>query len=235
MAAEDFDFLANRNEIIAAAFRKIGVLSFGQELRSDQANEGAFGLNLVLQDWQNKNVFLWSKQRLTTALVATQASYTPTDPSIIGIERASLLRISNGSEHELEILGFYDFQGIINKTETGDPKIVNFSFGQSSSIKVWPVPTAATVATYTLVYTGISKLKDWDNSNGFGDLPSRYQMALVYELAVYLASDHAVPMGERDRLKLLADDAFRAAKRKDDSRSTLEVVQGAFMNDRSWN
>lgn len=228
MAATDYDFLANRNEIIAAAYRKIGVLSFGQEMDAEQLEEGVFALNLVVQDWENRGVFLWCRQILTETLVAATATYTPTDPAIIAVERAFLRATSDSTDDEIEVLSLDDYMGITNKTDTGRPRVLHFNLKQSASFTLWPIPDAAAAADYTLVYLGVSRLKDWDTAGGSGDIPSKYQRALVYDLAVELAPDHAVPSSERDRLQLQADNYFKIAKGADSDRSELEICSSSF-------
>lgn len=227
MAATDFDFIATRDEIIQAAYRKIGVISFGDSLTSEQAVEGIFALQQVLKDWQNKNVFLWTRQLLTATLVAATATYTPTDPAIIGIEEA-FLRDADGNDRLIRVLSYADFQNIENKSEAGMPTAITLNNRQNCTLSVWPIPATADAAAYTLYYMGISRIKDMDDANGNGDVPSRYQRALIYDLAVELAPDHAIPGTETDRLEARAEKIFERAKNRDRDTSDTEEVQSFF-------
>jgi len=227
VSASDFDFIATRDEIISAAYRKIGVISFGDSLTSEQAVEGIFALQQVVKDWQNKNVFLWTRQLLTETLVAATATYVPTDPAIIGIEEA-FLRDVDGNDRPIRVISFSDYQNIEKKAEAGMPEAITFNNRQNCSISVWPVPTTSDAADYTLHYVGISRIKDMDNANDSGDIPSRYQRALIYDLAVELAPDHAIPGSEIDRLEARADRIFQQAKNNDRDTSDTEEVASLY-------
>jgi hypothetical protein len=95
MATTDFDWSSTRNDIMQRAFRIIGVLPLGDSLSGEQQLQAVQALNDMVKAWQTRHVFLWKVQQLTLSLTTGNATYAlPTDPSVIGIEKA-WLRISN--------------------------------------------------------------------------------------------------------------------------------------------
>jgi hypothetical protein len=227
------DFSQNRTEIIEAALRKIGALSLGQSVTASQMDAAVKALNLLVQSWQTKGLFLWTLAEFTLELEADVVQYT-LEPGatgvtglvedIIGIDRAYW--VDNDDDEPMEIWSYRQYLDELQKTSTtGQPLAISVKPTESPlTAYVWPSPPIV----YTLKVVGIAKLRDWDNTTDKGGIPVRFQKALVYGLASDLAPEYGVPLAERNSLERQAEGYFKEAKRSDRDRSNYQVVKGAF-------
>lgn len=70
------DYIATRNEIISAAYRKIGVGSRAETLSASLIQDGAEALEMLTKAWQAQGIHLWAYGDATLFLVAGQASFS---------------------------------------------------------------------------------------------------------------------------------------------------------------
>lgn len=70
------NFSLNRDEVIKAALRKLGVLAEGENPSSEQINNGAQALNVIVKAWQSQGIHLWKTKELTLFLTESQGKYT---------------------------------------------------------------------------------------------------------------------------------------------------------------
>ena len=70
------NFTLNRDEIIKASLRKLGVLAEGETPTSEQINDGSQALNVIVKAWQAQGIHLWKTKELTLFLTESQGSYT---------------------------------------------------------------------------------------------------------------------------------------------------------------
>lgn len=227
MATTDYDFNLTRNEIIARAYRIIGVLSDGDTLSGQQLSQGADALNTILKDWENDGIFLWNMQEKSQSVIASTTSYTVAN-DIIGIDRAWY--VTNGRVEPVEIKSYRDYKLLNDTTETSDtPDIVALGHEISSpTLYVWPTPSAA----YTLYYIAVTQLKDLDSSSGSPEIPQRFLKAITYKLASDLADENVLDIRERSYLEEKSERLFLKAKRRDSEQRTSDEVEGAFLTRR---
>lgn len=69
------DFSMTRDDIIRAAFRKLGVLSEGQQPSAQMVKDGAQALNLMVKHWQSKGLNLWTLTEAILFQTYGQAAY----------------------------------------------------------------------------------------------------------------------------------------------------------------
>lgn len=225
MAITDYDFSLTRSEIISQAFRKIGALALGEQLSSEQADQGVELLNLIAKEWQNDNVFLWTQEVKTVSLVIADADYLlsaiATDNNILSVDRAYLRQ--SGKDHPLDVLSWRDYQDISSKTDTGTPDLVSLDV-KNSTLYVWPVPTVAD----TLLLLLTMRMKDLDSASATGDFPPKWHKALVWSLAAELAAEYLIPRLERANMVAEAQYYYQRAKRADDIKSDASFVRGSY-------
>lgn len=234
MTATDYDFIANRNKIIYSALRKVGAISVGDVADGETLNNAVEALNEIVKSWQNEHLFLWQVLPQTKALTSPVASYAmETNPAIYAIDSA-YIRLGTGqaqTDIPVEVITFKQYNAIVNKQSRGQPYYIavdNQNVGGFEGVGPWfyvyPTPDKA----YTLFYTGIVALKDFELAGGNGDITAPFQRALIYALANDLADDYGVPSSECAKLESKAERLFLKAKRNNRDHADREVVEGSF-------
>lgn len=225
MAASDYDFTLTRQELIETALGKIGILPSGDVMDAEMSAKGVRALNLIIKSWNAKGIHFWGLSAgLTASLSPAQSSLTlSTDPFVIGIDTAFI--VDGDATDPVELISMQKYESIYDKTHTGKP-IYGFvqNFPNSTVIKFYPVCDKA----YTLRYTGITRLRDWDNSNDSNLIPERFLLALVYGLCAYLAEDYRLPLAEQNSFQMKYAGYLSEAKKSDRNRDDRPFVKGAF-------
>jgi hypothetical protein len=77
-----FNWELERDELITAALRKLGVVAQGKTASADQITEGAEALNTMIKEWQNDGVRLWTLEWIARPLDTASSEVTGTDSLI---------------------------------------------------------------------------------------------------------------------------------------------------------
>ena len=224
MAATDYDYTSTRNKLIAAAYRKIGVLGPGETLGGNEFQEGVEALNDIIQHWAARKINIWRLQGQTLTLTADTASFSlGTDPVIMGISRA-FIRDSDNNDTEIEVCSWRDYCGVPNKTDSGEPCLCALDGQNPPTLYVYPVQDTEK----TLYYLGVLRAEDWDKADSTGCFPEAYYMAIKYALAAYLSEDYGTKISEQKELKRLAEEYLLDARKGDNDTGQNEFVKGAY-------
>lgn len=207
-------------EIVEEAFERAGAeLRSGYDLKTARRS-----LNLLLADFANRGINMWTIEQASIPLVAGTATYTlPTD-TVDLIEHS--IRTGSGVATQVDInisrISVSTYATIPAKLATGRPIQLMVSRTIAPSFTVWPVPDA--VQTYTLVYWRLRRLQDAGNGVNTPDIPFRFLPCVVAGLAYYLALK--VP-GGMDRLGVLKeqyDSAWQLASEEDREKAPVRFV-----------
>lgn len=228
MAPTDFDYIATRNQIIEDAFEIVGVKSASQPLTAAQLQQGVAALQKLVKGWTNKHVFLWSFNETSFATVATQELYDSTlDQAIIGLDKAYV--VDSNEDVPLEVVSYSRYLDYYDKTvNTGRPRVIAYKPTPSPSVYVWPSPDAI----YTIKALCVFRLKDFDTAGGTGNIPERFQEALLYGLADRLFDKYPGPMNQMQWIASKYAQFFAEAARADTPNETTNEVEGLFSNRR---
>lgn len=156
------------------------------ELKIEEANglwarSGKRSLDLILSDWANRGVKLWTLDLVTVALV--QGTQTITIPAQYYDVLEVAVRIDN-QDTRMERLDTRRWLEQANKLDTGKPNSYLVQRGQSAvTITLWPIPDAG---NYTLVYFGIRYTQDSTSLSANPDVARRFLPALVAGVAIEL-------------------------------------------------
>ncbi len=172
------DFNLDIDEVIQEAFEHLGgPANTGQDSRSARRS-----LNMLLTDWSNRGILLWTTAFTNQAMTAGTSVYT-LDSSIVGVTEAVIRRDNN--DIEMERLSMEEYLKIPNKTSEGRPiQIATHRKRENVDIHVWPTPENSTdiVRMWT-----INRTFDSNNSADNPDVPYRFLPCLVSGLAFYLS------------------------------------------------
>ncbi len=218
------DFTLNMIEAIEEAWERCGLeVRGGYDARTSRRS-----INLMLQEWANKglNMFTYSEetQLLTYGVgsyflgadivdVIEQVVQLPPYGTSPTISRLNVTRVSISTQATRT-----------NPTVTGRPTEVYYHRGTDGiTANVWPLPGDA--GPFTLVYHVLRRIEDAGAFTNTGDFPFRFLPVFVSGLAYYIAQKK-----RRDdpnlvqTLKAEYAEAWQAASEEDRDRSTLKIV-----------
>ena len=213
--------------IVEEAFERCGAeLRSGYDLRTARRS-----LNLLLLEWANRGINLWTIEQGTLALVAGTATYNLPVDTVDLLEH--VLRTGTGTaqiDTSLSRLSVSDYAAIANKNATGKPLQVwvERRSGATSSagtpvpprVHVWPVPNQS----YTLAYWRMRRLQDAGTGVEGQDIPFRFLPCLVAGLAYHLSLKIPGALERRQELKMEYEQQWEMAADEDREKADLRIV-----------
>lgn len=207
-------------QLINQVLRKIGVLAAGESPSTDESADALAALNQMLNEWNTLRAAIYTMKSQAFATVGAQASYSMgaggnfNVARPVKIERATIT-VATGYTAPVEIIGSAAYAEIVQKALAGVPEKLypDYAF-PLCNLALWPVPSgtpALTLWWWQPLITADLVLTDTVS------YPPAYEQALVYNLAVVLASEYgrALPteiaaMAERTKAQLGALNAPEA-------------------------
>lgn len=206
-------------ELVEEAFERAGgEVRSGYDLRTARRS-----LNLLLADWANRGLNLWTFEEGSVPLVAGTATYALPADTVDIIEH--VLRTGSGasqSDMTMTRTSVSTYAAIPNKLATGRPLQLLVTRTATPTVTVWPVPDGG--GPYTLRYWRLRRLQDAGTGVQTQDVPFRFLPALVAGLSYHVALK--VP-GGIDRLPVLEAqyrEAFQTAMDEDRERASVRLV-----------
>ena len=186
-----FNFNLDIDEVIQEATEMIG----GEQTLGHEPKSARRSINLMLNDWQNRGVLLWST--FTTAVtVATSTTTYALDSSVNDALFVTYKETSSAVETKLERISFEEYHVIPNKDQKGRPtqyavkKDIN-----NPTIHLYPIPDRS---TGVLGVEAIRQVQDANKSfNQNADSPVRFLPCLTAGLAYYMGLKRPNIPGER--------------------------------------
>lgn len=172
-----YDFNLQVDEIIEEAYERIGMESTsGYDLRTARRS-----LNLLLTEWVNKDITLWTAERRSINCVAGQATYDLRERDVDVMEVA--LRTS-GADIVLSRVSWDQSMYTSDKDQAGRPVQYKFDRQLTPQLTLWPVPDSNSYSLVVDVFKFIQDVGSYYNVIG---APRRFLPAMVAGLAFYLA------------------------------------------------
>lgn len=222
-------FNLDLNDIIEEAFERCGSeLRSGYDMRTARRS-----LNLLLLDWANRGVNMWTIEQGTQVLTPGTGTYTLPVDTVDLLEQ--VIRTGSGSNQtdiNISRISVSTYSTIPNKNATGRPIQIwierrtgaTSATGvvQNPRFTVWPVPDSST--TYTLVYWRLRRMQDAGNGVNGQDIPFRLLPALVAGLAYHLSMK--LPNGGERMMALKAqyDETWELAATEDREKAPVRFV-----------
>jgi hypothetical protein len=223
------DFNLDLNAIVEEAFERCGAeLRTGYDLRTARRS-----LNLLLLDWANRGINLWTVEQGEQILTYNQDTYD------IPVDTVDLLdhviRTGTGTNQTditITRISGSVYSAIPNKNATGRPiqVWVNRQTGATDSLNVtsypqfvvWPKPDNST--TYTFVYWRLRRMFDVGNGINGQDIPYRFLPCMVAGLAFMLSMKLPGAEVRTQMLKADYDDYWTRAAEEDRDKSPVRFV-----------
>jgi len=223
------DFNLDLNTIVEEAFERCGAeLRTGYEFRTAKRS-----LALLLMDWANRGINLWTLEEGTHTLTYNQGTYDLPVDTVDLLDH--VIRTGSGTNQQdinITRISSSTYLSIPNKNATGRPIQIwiNRKTGATNSANVvqypqftvWPKPDNTT--TWTLVYTRLRRMQDPGNGVNGQDVPFRFLPCLVAGLAYMLSMK--IPGAETRTVVLKAqyDEAWDLAAGEDREKAAVRFV-----------
>jgi hypothetical protein len=223
-------FNIDLSEIIEEAFERAG-----SELRSGYDFKTARrSLNLLLIEWGNKGINLWTVEQGQIVLNTGVAVYPLPVDTVDLLDH--VIRTGSGqnqSDITISRISGSTYSTIPNKNALGKPIQVwiNRQSGAttptgvaSPTINVWPTPQAPD-SQYTFVYWRLRRMQDAGNGINTQDIPYLFLPALVAGLAYYLSMKlPGMDLGRAQALKAVYDEQFQLAADENREKAPVRMV-----------
>lgn len=223
------NFTLDLSDIIEEAFERAG-----SELRSGYDYKTARrSLDLLMLEWQNRGLNLWTVRDTTLSLVAGTSSYDLTSEKLDIIE--GLLRTDAGntslqSDLSMQRISVSQYAHQTNKLSQGRPLQYYVERKPTGlTIHFWPVPDAVT--SYTFAYYYMERIDDTGQpASNTMDVPARFLPCLVSGLAYYIASKRPESMSIAPALKQVYEEQWDLAADAAREKASLYLSPGGYNN-----
>ena len=212
-----YNFNLDIDEVIQEATEMIG----GENTLGHTPGSARRSINLMLKDWQNRGVMLWTNE--TTAVTVT-ASVTSYDLGSSTLDALEVVLRRDNTDIQLERVSPEEYLIIPNKTQTGRPMQYSIRRGRDNPVmSVWPLPENS---TDVLHIERISQMQDVDKSAGQNaDVPKRFLPSLTCGLAYYLGMKRSgIDANRIQMLKANYEENLFRAMQEDRERASMRVV-----------
>jgi hypothetical protein len=205
----------NRDQIITAALRKLGVVSGGSTPETYQITNGAEALNALVKRLEADGMPLWSIKTYSFNTVAGDSDY-PIGPGQL-YDSAKPLKVLQAWRNEststsnipLNIYTNYNYDLLPAANSSGTPVNLYYQpLRDYGMVNLWPTPNTNSVSI-NIRYQ--APFEDFTASTDDLDFPSEWTDAVIYMLAVSLAPEYGVPLQDRQLLKKEADELHATA------------------------
>lgn len=201
-------------EMIEEAYERCGL-----EMRTGyDAKTARRSLNLMLAEWANRGLNLWTVEQATITLTQGQAQET------LGEEVVDVLEVvlrRNGIDTELTRVGRGEYLRQVDKDQQGRPVQFYVDRGIAPVMNLWPTPENS---TDQLVYYYVQRIDDAGALVNTTEMPFRFYPCAVAGLAYYLSVKRAPE--RTGMLKQMYEEEFLRAAEEDEDRVPLRLVPG---------
>jgi hypothetical protein len=211
-----YNFNLDIDEVIQEATEMIG----GEQTLGHTPQSARRSINLLLNDWQNRGVLLWST--FTTAVtVATSVTSYDLDDSVNDALVITVKASIAATETQLTRISFEEYNVLPNKSQTGRPTQYAIKRNvDKPTVFLYPVPNSS---TEILTIEAIRQLQDVNKSaEQNADIPKRFLPCLTYGLAHQLAQKRpGVTDARIAMLKASYEETFKRAMEEDKERASI--------------
>ena len=225
--ASTANFDLSIDDIAEEAFERCGLqVRSGYDLKTARRS-----LNLMLSEWANRGLNLWTIQLQEKTIAADTTNLTGTNlfgssaddsQQIIDITDV-VIRDSSNNDFSATSISRSTYLNYAVKTTSGRPS--QYYFERTINPTLFLYPAADT--TYTLRYYALVRMKDAGAYTNNAEIPFRFLPCLTAGLAYYIAMKKAP-----DRIQLLKqvyEDEFQRAAAQDGERTSLFLSPKTYL------
>tara|TARA_R100001509_G_scaffold112588_2_gene67993 strand:+ start:1932 stop:2606 length:675 start_codon:yes stop_codon:yes gene_type:complete len=212
-----YNFNLDIDEVIQEATEMIG----GESTLGHEPASARRSINLMLKDWQNRGVMLWSTSVSSLTVTASTATYSLDSSTVDALE---VVINRDDTDLQLERISSEEYLLIPNKTQKGRPNQYSIRRERDNPVlRVWPLPDNS---TDVLKLELVKELQDVNKSaTQNADVPKRFLPCLTMGLAYYMSIKRPlVPADRIQFLKLNYEELLARAMQEDRQRASMHVV-----------
>ena len=215
------------DDVAEEAFERCGLqVRSGYDLKTARRS-----LNLMLAEWANRGLNLWTIQLQEKTLPQNTTSLTGTDLFGSGANAAQeiiditdvVITDSSNNDYSATSISRSTYFNYTVKTTSGRPS--QYYFERTINPTLFLYPAADT--TYTLVYYALVRMKDSGAYTNNAEIPFRFLPCLTAGLAYYIAMKKSP-----DRIQMLKqiyEDEFQRAAAQDGERTSLFLTPKVYL------
>ena len=211
-----YNFNLDIDEVIQEAMEMIG----GESTLGHEPASARRSINIMLKDWQNRGILLWSTSVSSVTVAASTGVYNLSSNTIDALE---VVLNRDSTDLQLTRITSEEYLLIPNKTQAGRPSQYSIRRSRDNPVmSVWPLPDNS---TDILKIEVISELQDINKSaEQNADLPKRFFPCLTAGLSYYMSMKRAgVPSERISMLKTNYEETLARAMQEDRERSSMFV------------
>jgi len=212
-----YNFNLDIDEVIQEATEMIG----GESTLGHEPASARRSINLMLKDWQNRGVMLWTTSTSSFTVAASTASYSLDSSTIDALE---VVYSKDNTDTQLERITSEEYLLIPNKTQTGRPSQYSIRRERDNPVlRLWPLPDNSSDSVKLEIFR---ELQDIDKSaTQNADVPKRFLPCLTMGLAYYMSMKR--PLVAPDRIQMLKanyEELLMRAMEEDRQRASMHIV-----------
>ena len=187
-------------------------------------------LNLLLAEWANRGLNLWTIQLQEKTISATTTSLTGTSlfgsnandsQQIVDITDV-VIRDSSNNDFSATPISRSTYLNYAVKTTSGRPTQYYFERTINPTLYLYPAADTA----YTLIYYALVRMSDAGDYTNNAEIPFRFLPCLNAGLAYYISMKKSPE--RMQALKLLYEDEFKRAADEDGERTSLFLTPQSY-------
>ena len=224
--ASTANFDLSIDEIAEEAYERCGLqVRSGYDLKTARRS-----LNLLLAEWANRGLNLWTIQLQEKTITAGTNNLTGLDLFGSGQDAAQqiiditdlAISDSNNNDFSAQSISRSTYLNIAVKTTSGRPTQYYFERTINPTLYLYPAADTA----YTLKYYALLRMKDAGDYTNNAEIPFRFLPCMTAGLAYYISMKKAP-----DRLvalKQIYEDEFQRAAAQDGERTSLFLTPKTY-------
>jgi hypothetical protein len=211
-----YSFSMDIDEVIEEAMEMIG----GEATLGNEPKSARRSINLLLQDWQNRGIQLWTVGTTAVTVTTSVTSYSLSDQNIDVLE--AVLNRDN-VDIQLERISMEEYLKIPRKSQTGRPTQYSVRRGRDQAIVyLWPLPENNTdiVKLETVKY-----FEDVTKSSQTADISRRFYPCLTAGTAYFMSMKRpGVDAGRIQMIKGEYEERLQRAQEEDRERASMYIL-----------
>ena len=212
-----YNFNLDIDEVIQEASEMIG----GEDTLGHEPSSARRSINLMLKDWQNRGILLWTANTSTLTLSTGVTAYDLSDSTVNALE---VVLSRDNTDIQLTRISPEEYMLIPAPTQRGRSSQYSIRRGRDNpTLSLWPIPENS---TDTLKLEIVSELQDVNRSaDQNADLPKRFLPPLTCGLAYYMSMKRPLVADTRiAMLKQNYEDMLFRAMEEDRERASLYLL-----------
>jgi len=214
-----YSFSMDIDEVIQEATEMIGgEITLGEEPRSARRS-----INLLLQDWQNRGIQLWTIGTTAVTVTTSTTAYTLADQNIDILEAVINVQSGDGStDLQLNRISMEENLKIPRKTQTGRSSQYAVRRDRDNIVvSLWPLPDNS---TNILKLETVKYIEDVSRSNQTADISRRFLPCLTAGTAYFMSMKRpGVDPSRINMIKQEYEERLSRAQEEDRERASMLI------------